>query len=1430
MLKNKANRIVALICALAFIAGSIVFFAVNGNDRSNFAKSEFAADYSAMMAEYGANQIVDLEKDEYGLARLIVTAYDGENYGAVASAISGKTAVLQYKDADSARSAARKFKDSGITAEPDSYGELEALEAGTVCNWASKMVGTTDYIKNCNMAQSDVVVAQIDTGVMTEHPAVEGRFVSKGYDMTYDGCANAEYDKKLRATMYWHATAVASVITNNTTDSVKILPYKVVPFGTDICYASSILASIRDAIDKGVDVINMSLNTNGSGDSFRALIREADAKGICVCCSAGNDSVEIKNRYPSSVEQAIAVSSVDSDKQISSFSNYGDLVDFCAPGSSVRVAAINSQGNATYYTASGTSLSSPYAAACCAMLKTVNKDVSVESISSLLCDFALDLGEKGFDKFYGNGLLQIGNIVESGSCGDGVEYTYKIPQGTLEISGNGSVQDYAKAQDRPWNVFADGFVNVTVGEDISGIGSHAFESVSSASFDLPDDLLKVGSYAFAGCSNLKSITFDKDVVSIGTGAFSDCDSLTVSGWQNTAAESAAAAAGAEFVALGCVHNYICEIIEPDPENGIEGELKYTCAVCGDTYSEPYISPEIIASGQCGDGVTWLCHSTGQLFISGNGAMYDYSTDETPWKDISDKINSVFIENGVEYVSPFAFASCRNVTAFSAENCAYTAVEGVLYSADKTSLVCYPGGKNNTTYTIPENVVDISPVAFLSAGKLQSVDIAGDNFVITDEGLLMTADKTKIIMALPQFSQRRLVLKADAEVGDYAFILSDSLREIVLASDISLGKYSLGYNYEEGFILSGLTVYGVENSSAQEYCADAIDFVVVNRGICGDDIEWFFDLESNSLTLTGSGSMYEYSSAEEIPWAIFSDRADSAAVDDKITSLSAYSFFQCNALKTLKIPAQLTYVSDKTVFGGCNGVTRIDFLKGSGGIPNIPVNSESAVTRICADSLSTVNFELGLKSIGNAAFYGCGKLRTAVLPYTVESIGQEAFRNCTSLITLTVGSGAKSIGSYAFYNCKSLTRAAVYSANAVFGNNVFYNVPENFVLSAYYDTPAMDYCEENGFTFSPLGCLHRIFRDEGDAPTCTKGAVVSRYCARCGKYLGEVSLPAAGHKYEETELSEPTCTTGGVSVYKCSVCGDQYVTETEPLGHDFDTVSYTAPTCCESGYALYRCSRCSQEQEEVIPALGTVHYVKGTVTDPAGNPLSGIKVYCDGILSAVTNDSGVFMFDGIKCGFYLLTFKGDGCVTAQSELTVSGGNFTSAENVEMLVGDVNGDGWVNGRDFVLTDRAGGSWNDGNLASLSNRNVQPDFNVNYGAQAEMGLYYFKVYPDETSDYRMKFEANVCAFNEYTVIESGFIYGKNMDDDMLTPENIGKANSEGYVVKKSSNSGSTGKKVLSYGSTSGGTVSARYYITYTNGVFTRTYLSEVQSYTYE
>ena len=217
--------------------------------------------------------------------------------------------------------------------------------------------------------------------------------------------------------------------------------------------------------------------------------------------------------------------------------------------------------------------------------------------------------------------------------------------------------------------------------------------------------------------------------------------------------------------------------------------------------------------------------------------------------------------------------------------------------------------------------------------------------------------------------------------------------------------------------------------------------------------------------------------------------------------------------------------------------------------------------------------------------------------------------------------------------------------------------------------------------------------------------------------------------------------------------------------------------------------------------------------------------------AVTNEHGVFLFEGVSCGDYTLTFCGDGCVPRRVPLSVSGGNTTAPAAVLLLVGDLNGDGYVNARDDVLAQRQAVSPSDG--ANLSVNRVLPKVTLDriYGVQAKIGVLYIRQSAEENGTYRRQFEVNVRAFNEYRVVDCGFLYGKNMAETDLVPERVGTTNAQGYAVKRMPAACTPGRKALLYGSSSAtGQVSARFYITYTNGVMTKTYLSEVCTYDYD
>lgn len=1244
------RRGTALLLVLTLLV-SMLGAALPVMQKSGAASGTFAAAYTALLEKAPVAQ-ADLERDPYGLCRLVVTGYGGKDYGAVAAAVTDGLAILQYDTPLAARKAAAQLAQDGATAEPDSLCQLETDTnlTGNLCPWAGEMVGTTAFCARRQIPSHRVVIAQIDTGFMLDHPALQGRLASDGIDLSGDGRANAAYDTRQRGATYWHATAVASVLAGNTDENVKILPYKVVRFGTDTCTASAVLAAMEDAVAKGARVLNMSLSTSQNRAGFAAMMDKAAALGVAVCCSAGNVGAQISNRYPSALPQAITVSAVTADKTVAGFSNYGDLVDYCAPGSHITVATMDSGGAPAATTASGTSLSCPYGAACCALLLSLHPDLTLDQLNALLQGSAEDLGDPGFDPIYGNGLLRLDNLTQTGTKGN-LTYTLTLPEGTLALTGTGDGADYDRAAATPWALWAEELQQITVADTVTGLGNFTFSGCQNAAFTLPETLQRLGAYVFENCKGLHTITLPRNVVQVGTGAFSGCSDLTVRGWRNTPAPRAAAAAGAAFLPLGCVHNYVCQILRPTDTD--PGSLTYTCAVCGDTYTEPFAEPQVLGSGSCGRGVNWTCYATGQLEITGAGRLSAYSSSAAPWAAYADTVSSVFIGQGVTGVTGYAFADMRRVTAFSVTGDDYTVAEGVLYSGDGTELICYPGGRVATDFTIPNGVTAVYAAAFLSAWQLQQVESASAVLTVTADGLLYGKNGRTLWMALPQFHQDTLVLRRAVLIAGGAFLLNHTLRTVYATAAVSVEPHGLGTAFSDGFVRRALTVYGLPGSVLETYCGTAIPFYPVNSGVCGAETAWQYDLNTAALTISGSGPVADFA-ADVAPWALFGAEIRQVTVEDGVTALP-----------------------------------------------------------------------------------------------------ESSFANCTGLTRVTLGSGIEKMDANWFAHCRDLTELTVTATDTVFPAAVFAGVGDGLTLYGYYDTSVMDYARQHGLTFVPLGCLHRIYTDSGPVPTCTAGATRSRTCARCGT--------------EETNILSPT----------------------QPEGH----------------------------------------FVKGTVTDKAGAPLENISVSLDGTPVAVTNENGVFLFEGVPCGDYTLTFCGDGCVPRRVPLSVSGGNTTAPAAVLLLVGDLNGDGYVNARDDVLAQRQEVSPSDG--ANLSVNRVLPEVTLDriYGVQAKIGVLYIRQSAEEDGAFRRRFEVNVRAFNEYRVVDCGFLYGKNMAETDLVPARVGATNAQGYAVKRMPAACTPGRKVLLYGSSSAtGQVSARFYITYTNGVMTKTYLSEVCTYDYD
>ena len=87
----------------------------------------------------------------------------------------------------------------------------------------------------------------------------------------------------------------------------------------------------------------------------------------------------------------------------------GDEIDFSAPGSGVYVPS--TAGTTSYKTGSGTSYSTPLITAAFALLKSENTNSSSDDLIELLKTYCTDLGDEGWDKYFGYGAPDFGSLM-----------------------------------------------------------------------------------------------------------------------------------------------------------------------------------------------------------------------------------------------------------------------------------------------------------------------------------------------------------------------------------------------------------------------------------------------------------------------------------------------------------------------------------------------------------------------------------------------------------------------------------------------------------------------------------------------------------------------------------------------------------------------------------------------------------------------------------------------------------------------------------------------------------------------------------------------------------------------------------------------------------------------------------------------------------
>ena len=140
----------------------------------------------------------------------------------------------------------------------------------------------------------------------------------------------------------------------------------------------------------------------------------------------------------------------------------------------------------------------------------------------------------------------------------------------------------------------------------------------------------------------------------------------------------------------------------------------------------------VASGTCGDKLTWTLDAEGTLTISGEGTMYDYGRVNAPWYEYREQILSAVVEDGVISIGDYAFRDCSNLTSIHIP-------AGVTSIGDYAFHRC----RSLTSIEIPAGVTSIDPGMFSSCSSLTSIELPAGVTSIGDDAFAFCSSLTSI---------------------------------------------------------------------------------------------------------------------------------------------------------------------------------------------------------------------------------------------------------------------------------------------------------------------------------------------------------------------------------------------------------------------------------------------------------------------------------------------------------------------------------------------------------------------------------------------------------------------------------------------------------------------------------------------------------------
>lgn len=357
------------------------------------------------------------------------------------------------------------------------------------------------------------------------------------------------------------------------------------------------------------------------------------------------------------------------------------------------------------------------------------------------------------------------------------------------------------------------------------------------------------------------------------------------------------------------------------------------------------------------------------------------------------------------------------------NTVYASENGVLYSADKATVVKYPEGKKDVDFTVPVSVKTIGDYAFANNRSIQSVKLPEGVKVLGNYAFSKSTGLTSLELG-----------NSLESIGDLAFWNCSMLETLSIPPSLhSIGRNAFYGCSDLKFVVASektrtlLKSSGIADDNITLSAPTAEPTFVVNGVMykvlseANDGQKGTVQIgDGETLATDANGSLSipanvdrdgkNYTVVSVAPNAFRNSKLTSVTLPEGIKTIGK-SAFRGAQLTSFEMPSTVEQI-DEASFCMASKLMNITLS------PKLKVIPKDAFSY---SGLRTVDLPDGITEIGEMAFSSCSDLQKVSLPASLTTIKEQAFWCDEALreVVIPVGSKLKSVGTIAFQWCNSL---------------------------------------------------------------------------------------------------------------------------------------------------------------------------------------------------------------------------------------------------------------------------------------------------------------------------------------------------------------------------------------------------------------------------